>query len=1113
MDGDALFHVTRAGERIGKMTAAEVLAACREGRLAPGDLCWRKGMPGWTSIGQQFEADIAALDDEPPPLPGQASAQSPTSASPTTETTTTPPANAQANPPPPAVSQPATPRPRATPPPLPPQARQQPQAQARPSSGNPVSPPHIGSGDLQLTGAWLAEKAARLDLKAAGQQPPPPAREPLAPKIIVPALLAIVAVGMLWYSSNRKLEEDKTGPAPAAPAKDTTTPTAPKAPASPAASAATPPPPAQTISTPSPAPASASPPAPTAAPGTSPAMAAAESKAASPAGKSPPAAPAPSNTLPVSPSGSAASPAEAPSSPGSPPAAAFVVPDAPPEVLVEKARELLSSPPASPSPPIWFPPAATVVPEKLYGENGLALLKAAAAKGHAEAMLLTGLCALNGDGMKPDVELAVDSFRRAAVAGNLQGQLLYAEACIEGRAMPKDLDEGRKWLEKAAAQGSKEASTSLVIHELRTAPSAEKALPILARLKRMGEAGDSAALAAYAGAYLGGDVLPFSYWNLPGATSNETDGQCKKLLETAARAGRPEAIHQLSALKSNSLDQEFSKDSREWVRRALATGHEPAIMHQGKSLESRFVSGGSGPNEQPLEWYLLAGNRGWTAGLINAARILDTKGTPEASQEALACYRRAAAWGDPAAQGRMDAEEARKVTAEADVKAREESFQAALEKARSTTDAEVWVEARKQFQTAALQGHHKAALYLALMCREGVGGAKDEPGYSRWIQLSAHLGETEGQTLLGTDLANHHQRAWQTTGKEWLDKAIASGSVNALFALADSRVLGLDYEGKLELLRKAADRGHARAIEHVGICYNNASGVAKDLAEAARLYQRAAELGEPGAAEMHADNLQKGDGVKKNLTEAIKWHRRAGEAGSWRSLLTAYEAYKNGIGVKKDPAEALRLLRIGATQGWSEPQAELGIQYYYGELGVKKDSQRAIAWLERGVANNGSSAMAYLGVLLSEGTVVKKDEKRALELWKGGADRGSGLAQALYAMALLGGPSDSQTKITADERIEALKWFLLAVEFGETRFAAQTSKLKGKMTFAQIAEAEKLRDSFKLVMDVARNELPVDPDLPPAQAAKALLEKQKDTWARLDKTAQGQEGYLHEWKK
>lgn len=778
---------------------------------------------------------------------------------------------------------------------------------------------------------------------------------------------------------------------------------------------------------------------------------------------------------------------------------------------MEQARKLLTPAPAPEETPPWFPPAPAVVPEKLYGENGLALLKAAAAKGHPEAMVLTGLCALNGDGMKPDAELAVDSFRRAALAGNIQGQLLYAEACTEGRAMPQDVDEARKWLEKAAAQGSAEASTSLVILELKTAPSSKKALPILDRLKRLAEEGDSAALASYAGAYLGGGLLSFSYFDLPGALSDETQKRCTKLLEVAAQAGRPEAIHQLSINHSRGKDAD-PKSHRKWQKLAIAAGHEPAMVSEAESMESRYASPPSGSSVQPLEWYLLAGNRGWTSGLTNAARILDRSDTPEAARQALACYRRAAAWGDPAAQGRMDFEEARKITAEADVKAREETFQAALEKARAAAGDTAWAEARKDFQTAALQGHGKAALYLALMCRDGVGGAKDKPGYTRWIRLSAHLGETEGMTLLGTDLASDRHYAWQLTGKEWLDKAIAAGSTNAQFALAHSYVLGLDEETKLDLLRKAADRGHAQAIEHVGICYNNASGVPKDLAEAARLYQRAAEMGEPGAAEMHAENLQKGEGLKKNLPEAIKWHRRAGEAGSWRSLMTAYEAYKNGIGVKKDPAEALRLLRVGATQGWTEPQAELGIQYYYGELGLKKDPARALAWLERAVESNGSAAMAYLGVLLSEGTVVKKDEKRALELWKGGAERGSGLAQALYAIALLGGPSGSQTKISEAERIEALKWFLLAVEFGETRFAAQTTKLKNKMTFAQIAEAEKQRGAFKLVMDVDRNELPADPDLPPAQAAKARLEKQKDTWARLDKTAQGQEGTLHEWK-
>ena len=66
----------------------------------------------------------------------------------------------------------------------------------------------------------------------------------------------------------------------------------------------------------------------------------------------------------------------------------------------------------------------------------------------------------------------------------------------------------------------------------------------------------------------------------------------------------------------------------------------------------------------------------------------------------------------------------------------------------------------------------------------------------------------------------------------------------------------------------------------MGRCYAHGIGVAKDMGQAAEIYQAAAQRGVPEAMAALARCYELGDGVSKNAEEAEKWYQMAAQAGS-----------------------------------------------------------------------------------------------------------------------------------------------------------------------------------------------------------------------------------------
>jgi hypothetical protein len=124
----------------------------------------------------------------------------------------------------------------------------------------------------------------------------------------------------------------------------------------------------------------------------------------------------------------------------------------------------------------------------------------------------------------------------------------------------------------------------------------------------------------------------------------------------------------------------------------------------------------------------------------------------------------------------------------------------------------------------------------------------------------------------------------------------------------------------------------------------------------------------------------------------------------------------------EDHAEQLARLRRHVENEVPEAISFLGDAYRRGRLGLVKSDKKAAKICRRAVELGDLEAMRQLGLLYANGSGVKLDKKKALQLFRTAADRGDAIAQSSLAFLL-----ESEKK-----HEEAFRYYALAADQGET---------------------------------------------------------------------------------
>jgi TPR repeat protein len=151
----------------------------------------------------------------------------------------------------------------------------------------------------------------------------------------------------------------------------------------------------------------------------------------------------------------------------------------------------------------------------------------------------------------------------------------------------------------------------------------------------------------------------------------------------------------------------------------------------------------------------------------------------------------------------------------------------------------------------------------------------------------------------------------------------------ALWALGHIYAIGGGFDSStpaegLRLLWKAAVKGHAKAMNEVGVCFGRGIGVAVDRVTETKWYAKGIEFGYHQCMYNIAANYYAGTGVPQDYAEAAKWYERAAVAGNGGGMLQLSVMFEDGLGVKRNRAEAVKWGQRAVDAG--APQAKSWLQ-------------------------------------------------------------------------------------------------------------------------------------------------------------------------------------------
>jgi len=199
-------------------------------------------------------------------------------------------------------------------------------------------------------------------------------------------------------------------------------------------------------------------------------------------------------------------------------------------------------------------------------------------------------------------------------------------------------------------------------------------------------------------------------------------------------------------------------------------------------------------------------------------------------------------------------------------------------------------------------------------------------------------------------------------------KTASTSSRRALYQLGRAYAANRQMPEAIGAWRRAADKGSTSAMVELGVLYGTGSGVAKDDAQARKLFERAAEAGNPrgisnlaalGGGDAPSDPVR----ARELLAKAAETNA---EAQYQLGLMLA-----DGTGGPKDDAGARNLFEKAAAQNHPGALERMGAFAQEGR-GGPKDSAVAKAYYERAAALGDDDAKKALKRLECPYTIKDK---------------------------------------------------------------------------------------------------------------------------------------------
>ena len=189
-------------------------------------------------------------------------------------------------------------------------------------------------------------------------------------------------------------------------------------------------------------------------------------------------------------------------------------------------------------------------------------------------------------------------------------------------------------------------------------------------------------------------------------------------------------------------------------------------------------------------------------------------------------------------------------------------------------------------------------------------------------------------------------------------RAASAASRRALYELGRAYAANQQLPEAIGAYRKAADKGSTSAMVELGVLLATGSGVAKDEAQAHKLFERAAAAGNPrGATNLAA--LSAGGGAPSDPVKARASLARAAETNSAEAQYQLGMMIAEGIGGPRDDVAARALFEKAAAQAQPGALERMGAFAQNGR-GGSRDATAAKAYYEQAAALGNEDAKAAL---------------------------------------------------------------------------------------------------------------------------------------------------------
>jgi uncharacterized protein len=183
-------------------------------------------------------------------------------------------------------------------------------------------------------------------------------------------------------------------------------------------------------------------------------------------------------------------------------------------------------------------------------------------------------------------------------------------------------------------------------------------------------------------------------------------------------------------------------------------------------------------------------------------------------------------------------------------------------------------------------------------------------------------------------------------------RTASASSRRALYQLGRAYAANQQLPDAVSTYRKAVDKGSTAAMVELGVMFGTGTGVAKDEAQARKLFERAAEAGNP------------------------------------RGVTNLAAISKSGGGTPTDPARSRAMLLRAAEQNSPEAQYQLGLMYEDG-VGGPQDDVAARALFEKAAAQNHAGALERMGEFAQKGRGGSQDTDAAKAYYERAAALGN----------------------------------------------------------------------------------------------------------------------------